>query len=387
MQIVEVNNPATTRKWMDLPWKIYANDSNWIPHLRQDIAKVFDKKANKFYREGDCVRWILLDEFGNTIGRVAAFYWKKYSGGQKQPTGGLGFFECIEDKTAAFKLMDAACNWLRDKGMEAVDGPINFGEKDAFWGLLVENFTDMSSYRMNYNPPYYREFFESYGFQLYFQQFCYKRSVTEPAQPIFVRKAQGILSDPNYTVTNARGMSLDEITEKFVTVYNAAWAGHLGFKKMPLAQGKVVMKSLKPVMDKDVMFFIHYQQRPVAFYLNMPELNEVFQYVNGNLNWWGKLIFLLRFKFGKRHTMVGMLFGVDREFQGKGIEGALIKWAEIKVVPLNRYVDTILTWVGDFNPKMVHLCENLGAHRYRNLITYRKLFDETKEFSRHPMIG
>jgi len=333
------------------------------------------------------VRWILKDDDGKVVGRIAAFHWKKYIKQQKEDVGGIGFFECVNNPTAANQLLDKACTWLKSKGMIGADGPINFGEKDAFWGLLVENFTDMNSYRMNYNPPYYQNFFEDYGFQVYYKQLCYKRDLLEPAQPLFVRKAEKAMLDPALRITNSKGMSIDQIAEYFLEVYNEAWAGHMGFQKMALAQAKIIMKSMKPVMDKEVMIFAFHNNKPIAFYTNMPELNEVFQHVNGNLNWWGKLKFLWYFKFGKRHMMVGVLFGVSRDYQGRGIEGALIKWAEQNVVPLNRYNETILTWIGDFNPKMLHLCEGLGSHLYRTLITYRKWFDPSREFKRHPIIG
>ena len=84
--------------------------------------------------------------------------------------------------------------------------------------------------------------------------------------------------------------------------------------------------------------------------------------------------------------MVGVVFGIDRAFHGKGAEGALIKFAEEFIVPLNRYKSTTLTWIGDFNPKMLKISENLGAELYRTLHTYRYLFDREKEFIRAPMV-
>jgi GNAT superfamily N-acetyltransferase len=387
MQILEVVNSKTEQQWMDVPKLVYKADSNWIPHLKQDIAKVFDPKKNKFFVQGKARRWILVDDKNQCFGRIAAFHWKKYSNAQKQSTGGIGFFECIENDTAAKMLLSVGCDWLKSEGMEAVDGPINFGEKDAYWGLLIENFTDMGSYRMNYNPPYYKKFFEDFGFKLYYEQWCYRRDMRLAVQDVFVRKNNIIMSDPDYRVGNSVGKKIEEIAEEFLEVYNNAWAGHMGFKKMDIRQAMGIMKSMKPIMDKEVMIFAYYKNKPIAFYLNIPELNEVFQHVHGNLNLWGKLIFLWRFKRRKYRTMVGVIFGVDREFHGKGIEGAMIKWTEEHVVPLDYYDQTILTWIGDFNPKMIKVVQNLGADLYRKLATYRFFFDQSKPFERHPDIG
>lgn len=387
MKLIEVNDARTAAQWLEVPLFIYRSDSNWIPHLRQDIEKIFDPKQNKLFRDGKAARWVLFSQDGTAIGRVAAFVAKKYGSAQKQPTGGLGFFECIDDSVAAQQLLQIAQDWLIAQGMEAMDGPINFGEKDAFWGLLVDNFTDMSSYRMNYNPPYYQKFFEDFGFQVYYEQWCYKRDLYLPAQEVFVKKNNILLTDTTYSVRNARGMSDEKLAQDFVTIYNNAWAGHLGFRQMELKQAKNIIKSMKPVMDRDIMLFAYHGDKPIGFYISLPELNEIFQHVNGNLNWWGKVKFLFYKFFGKREVMVGIIFGVDRAYHGKGVEGAMIKFTEDKVVSLKRYKDTILTWIGDWNPKMIRVAENLGAAKYRTLITYRKLFDPNKPFERHPPIG
>lgn len=177
-----------------------------------------------------------MDDKNQCIGRIAAFHWKKYSNAQKQNTGGLGFFECTENDSGAKMLLSVGCAWLKEEGMEAIDGPINFGEKDAYWGLLIENFTDMGSYRMNYNPSYYRRFFEDFGFKIYYEQWCYRREMRLAVQDVFVRKNNIVMSDPDYRVGNSVGKKIEEIAEEFLLVYNNAWAGHMGFKKMDIRQ-------------------------------------------------------------------------------------------------------------------------------------------------------
>lgn len=387
MKILEVDSKARITDWLDVPKRIYQDDSNYIPYVRQDIESIFNPEKNKLFREGAARRWIVMDSEGRTAGRIAAFHSRKYASAQKYPTGGIGFFECIDNQEAAHKLFDAAVEWLKSEGMKAVDGPVNFGEKEAYWGLLVENFTDMSSFRMNYNPPYYKSFFENYGFKLYYEQWCYKRDLYVPAQEVFVRKTNMLMSEDGYTITSARGKNLEQLAQDFVTIYNAAWAGLPGHKQMRIEQARNAMKAMKQVMDKDVMVFAFHHGKPIGFYINLPEVNEFMRHVNGNLNWWGKLKFIWHFKFQKRHTMVGVVFGVDREYHGKGVEGAMIKWTEENIVTLNRYKETILTWIGDFNPKMIRVAENLGAKKYRTLVTYRLILDPSIPFERHPIIG
>lgn len=385
MQTIQVTDKKTIEEFHQVPRVVYKNDKKWIPHLKQDIEKVFDPEKNKAFQHGEIERWIFKDDAGNLIGRVAAFVDKKLSATFDQPTGGLGFFEVIEDKEIAFKIFDHCRDWLKERGVEAMDGPINFGEKNQFWGLLIENFDDPGLYAMNYNPPYYKDFFEEYGFQIYYNQLVYWRDMQEP-QPIFYRKYNQMKRDPDYLTTDIRGMSWEKVAEDFRTVYNDAWGGHEDFKPMEQKTAMKLMKAMKPVVDKRIICFVYYKKKPIAFYINLPELNQIFRYVNGNLNWLGKLKFLYHKWVGTPTTMNGIVFGVAKEFQGKGMEAAMIVWAYEHIAKKKLYTDTVLTWIGDFNPKMIKVCENLGASNYRTLATYRYLFDREKPFERAPII-
>ena len=229
MQLIAVTDKNTHKRFLEVTDIIYKNDANYIPHIRQDVEKVFDPKKNKLFRlGGEVIRWIMVDHKNQLIGRVAAFVHPKTSKAGKYKIGGLGFFECINNQDAAFILFNRCKEWLMERGMQGMDGPINFGERDQFWGLLNENFTAAPSYAMNYNPPYYQAFFDGYGFKNYFNQFVYWRDILVPAQEIFVKKANMLASDSNYAFRSMRGESLETIAVNFLEVYNSAWGGHEG---------------------------------------------------------------------------------------------------------------------------------------------------------------
>src|SRR5690606_1424076 len=152
-------NKAEAKEFLNLPVRLYKNEPAWIRPLDADVENVFDKSKNKTFRQGESIRWILKNDKNETIGRVAAFINQKtVHKHNDQPTGGMGFVECIDDKEAAFVLLDACKNWLQERGMEAMDGPVNFGERDKWWGLLVEGFEIEPNYNCNYNFPYYHKF-------------------------------------------------------------------------------------------------------------------------------------------------------------------------------------------------------------------------------------
>lgn len=389
MRAVKVEDKSTLKAFHQVPALIYADDENYIPHLRQDVDKVFDPEKNKLYREGGkAERWVFYNDEGALIGRVAAFVNPRTAHENDQPTGGMGFFECIDDQEAADYILDTAKKYLGEQGMEAMDGPINFGERNQFWGCLTKNFTAPNSYGMNYNPPYYPKLLTNYGFKTYFKQFLYFRDALMPVQPIFIRKYTSLTRDHKVDIRDAQGFSTERIARDFRTVYNDAWGGHANFREMTESAAMKIIKSMEPVIDKRIVVFAYHEGEPIAFYINIPELNEIFCYVNGNLNWIGKLKFLYHKWRRTPKTLVGIVFGVTKKWQGKGVEGAMIKFMgdAIQKPKKPMYTKTVLQWIGDFNPKMLKVCENLGGEKYREMETYRYLFDRTKEFKRHPIL-
>ncbi len=385
MSIREVNDAKTEKEFLKLPHKIYQDDPHWIPHLKQDIQAVFDQKKNKFFRHGDAIRWILTKN-GKTIGRIAAFYNAKTNKKTKKPLGGIGFFECINDKEAAFALLEKSKEWLIEKGMQGMDGPINFGEKDKYWGLIIENFKYPPYYQQNYNPEYYRTFFEEFGFSIYYEQYIYYRSTQPPLISLLQEKSDRIRRDPKYTFETIKKSNLPKYAEDFRTIYNRAWVKHDAFTEMDKKQALSIMDSLKPVIDEDLIYFAYYDGRPVGFFIALPEINQIFKHINGNLNWWGKLKFLYHKWKGSCTTFFGIAFGIDPDFQSRGLEGAIFIECQKMVRKTNKYKDLVITWIGDFNPKMIHVIKNLGAEKLRTLATYRYYFYENKKVERAPII-
>ena len=183
MNIIEVLTPADKTDFIDFPKRLYKNDPFWVCPLDSMVEALFDPLKNNAFSNGEAKRWILKDNNGKLLGRIAAFIDMKRSAANSQPTGGIGFFEVVENKEAAFSLFDTAKAWLKSKGMEAMDGPINFGENDNNWGLLVDGFMQQG-FGMPYNKKYYRSFFENYGFKNYFEQYSYHRDVRDDQNEI-----------------------------------------------------------------------------------------------------------------------------------------------------------------------------------------------------------
>ena len=389
MRLIEVTDQKTAREFLLFPVALYKNEPHWIRPLDKDINNVFDKENNKYFRNGELIRWVLKNDANEVIGRVAAFVnTKTVKKDNDQPTGGMGFFDCIDDKKAAFMLLDACKHWLEERGMEAMDGPINFGDRDKWWGLLVKGFEIDPNYNCNYNFPYYQDLFEAYGFQTYFEQITFVRKVLDPLSTRLQEKAHRIFQNPKYTFSHIRLKEIDKYTEYFWEVYNAAWSSHKGVPQLSLPLARHLMKQMKPLIDEKIMWFGFYEGKPVSFFITLPEVNQIFKYVNGKLDIIGKLKFAWHTWRKTNKKMVGMIFGIVPEHQGKGMEGAIIEVVRLRVQgDYQRYEDYEMNWIGDFNVRMIHVAEQVGGERGKIHKTYRYLFDRTKPFKRMPFIG
>ena len=386
MLLQEVRTDKDAEEFIRVNVELNRDSPNYIRPLDKDIQEVFDPGKNKAFRHGECIRWILKDEEGRGIGRIAAFVNKRYkTKGDQHPVGGIGFFDCIRNQQAADMLFDVAKHWLIQKGMGAMDGPINFGERDKWWGLVTEGFQE-PLYGMNFNPPYYRELFENYGFRVFFDQICFGMDPKKELSPKLNKRHEAFASDPAYRVIHIKKNNLKKFAEDFTSVYNRAYAGHGGLKELKLDQVMLLFRTMKPVMDERILWFAYHEDEPIGIFINLPDLNQWFKYLDGQFGPWQKLKFLW-YKWSKPNKkFVGIVFAIVPEFQGKGIDAFMVGEAR-KTAIILPYSEYEMQWIGDFNPKMINVAEGLGdVFRSRKLTTYRYLFDRTAEFQRHPVL-
>lgn len=385
---VEVNDAKTEQAFLELPVSLYHGNPFWIRPLDGDIRNVFDREKNPCFRHGgECVRWLLDNEKGECVGRVAAFINRKTCRLDSYLVGQMGFFECIDDEEAAFMLFDKCREWLEARGMEAMEGPVNFGERIEWWGLLADGYDECPVYAMPYTQPYYVKFFESYGFRDYFRQFTFRTHlVMENLSDIVVWKADRILKNPDYEVVTYGDIGMEKAIVSLLEVYNKAWnlAVH-GVDGITRDQVESIYRSLKPVIDKDLIYFAFYKQQPIGFFLMFPEINQAVKHLNGKMDFVGILKFVYYLRIKRIRVALGQLFGVIPEFQGRGVEAAMIKRFTERIIEggsRHKYDYLELNWVGDFNPPMVHLMSYIGAKAVRTHVTYRKLFRDDIPFVR-----
>ena len=360
MNIVEVKSKKDKKDFIEVACSIYKNEKNWIRPLDKDIDSVFDPKKNKAFRKGDVKRWVLKDN-DKVIGRIAAFYSKKIDN-EKLKVGGCGFFECIDNQKASTKLFDTAKNWLEEKGYNSMDGPINFGERDKWWGCLVEGFDIDPNYQQNYGKDYYQVLFENYGFKILFKQFTFFKKIKTPLSEKLKYKAERALKNKDYSFRMLEKKNIDNYILDFMKIYNEAWAKYPGVSALKLAQARSIFNQLKPILDEKILWFAYEKDEPIGFFICIPEMNQIFKYVNGKLDLIGKIKTYYHLKIKKScKKIIGLVFGIVPRHQGKGVDGALIMASSNTIQKELAYTDMELNWIPDFNKAMIKVATQVQA--------------------------
>ncbi len=387
MEIYKVTDKKGKKDFINVAKIIYKNDPVWVCPLDNQINAVFDPKQNTYFNHGIAERWVLKDESGKLIGRIAAFIDYKSSEAQEQPTGGIGFFECIDNQDAANMLFDTAKEWLTGKEMQAMDGPINFGERDSYWGLLVDGFTH-PSYEIAYNPLYYRQLFENYGFKIYFKQEGFHLDVTEKMSERFTKIAEWVLKKPGYEFKHFTWRDKDKFTKDFAEVFNIAWNSFMeNFEPLKVEYIRNTLKKAKAIIEEEFIWLAYKDGKPIAVYLMYPDVNMILKHLNGKMHFFNMLKFLYLKKKKIMTRARGVLMGVVPEFQNRGIESAFITEIQKVIERKPHYKEIEFSWVGDFNPKMRKIFISVGCKSVKHYITYRYLFDRNAEFKRCPIMS
>jgi GNAT superfamily N-acetyltransferase len=227
--------------------------------------------------------------------------------------------------------------------------------------------------------------FENYGFQNYFNQYTYRRSLKPGGvDPVMWEKADRIQRNPDYTFRTITWKNNDKFAEDFMIIFNKGWARFPGIKKISKAHALLLLKKMRPVMDTRLIHYAYYKDEPVAFFIMMPDLYQIIRRFKGKFHPINKLRLMFHLKVRRSCTrVIGRIFGIVPEHQGKGLEAGLIKsFEKITEQPDFKYTDLQMNWIGDFNPSMMKVVEQIGATIAKTHVTYRFLFDREKPFLR-----
>lgn len=390
--IHKVSTERDKRIFLDVAREIYRGDKNWICPLDKQIYNIFEPAKNSYYTHGNAERWIMKDKNGALAGRIAAFIDEDKKMNSGLAAGGIGFFECVDDIAAAILLFDTAKQWLMDHGAAAMDGPINFGENDRFWGLLTEGFTE-PAFTTNYHHPYYRPLFEQYGFRPYYEMTTNVLDLEKPLPERFERIWEWVKQKEGVTIRHPRKNELEEYAAYFREIYNEAWLLHEEYKPVTMERARKFAKEIGFLFISAMLPFAFVGNEPAGFIVCTPDLNQVFKRFNGRMNKLQLLLFLWRSRndfawYRKRGILTkghAIAIGVKPKYQQHGLETGMIT-STLQDIRDMGFKSIELRWTGDFNPKIQRLHAAVGAQQKHKHITYRMIFDPTVEFKKYGYI-
>jgi len=357
-EVTEINEHT----FIQMPYSIYKNNSEYIPHIETDIAAVFDSSKNEYLEEGTIQRWLAFEN-EQCVGRIAAGY------KPTEPDGRIGFFECTNSQEICAALFNTAEKWLKDKGKSRAQAPVNFGSRDSFWGLLISGFK-RPSYRESFNPEYYRQLLENQGYVPDFKQTTSEINTQTFNFERFSKLASRVLKNEMYEFKPLDYSQIDQFADDFVYIYNKAWESHDFYKPLKKEALLKEMKKMKPIAPGKYNWFVYANGEPAGFYINVLDVNQAFKHVNGKLNLLGKLKFLWYRK--KIDRIRGIVFGVIPDYHNKGLETGMIMKFHDEIMKQSQLKSAELSWIGDFNPKMQSMFNSLGAVTSKEHLTFAK---------------
>lgn len=366
MRIIVVKQKTEVKEFLDLPARIYRDDPHYIEHIHSDINAVFDPKQNKSFRNGTAVRWIALDDKGECQGRIAAFYQDK----QSKRFGGWGFFDAFEQKTGE-ELINHAEDWLKENDCKQIQAPVNFGPRDSYWGLRIKA-DSAPSYQENYHQEVYQQWIEDMGYEREIEQTTYEISHQEFNFDRFSNISQRTLKNSDYRFVSLDYSKINQFAKDFVEIYNQAWSFHDDFEPLEEKELLARFKEMKAAVIPETIIFAYHQERPIGFFVNMLEINQIFKDFHGQLTLWNKLRYL--FRRSQIDRLKGVVFGVIPDYHNKGVEAGMIMKLYREALKLNNYKVMELSWIGDFNPKMLSMLKSLGARLIKTHHTYLMKF-------------
>lgn len=359
VQVVEVESASQLKAFIAYPNKLYAGDRNYVAPLFEERSEFFDQKNNPFYRQAR-VKLFLAMRGNEVVGRVASCVNFVHNEFHQEKTGFFGFLDTPDDADIAARLLKVVMITLKKEGMERMRGPMNFSTNHEI-GFLIDGFDSPPTIMMTYNKPYQCQVAEKFGLKKSMDLLAYK--VTKetiqldrlrPVMDRAMRRAE-------VTVRHLRMNEFDTEVDRINDVYNQAWSLNWGFVPMDKAEFAYMAKTMKQLVEPELVQIAEHKGKPVAFAMALPDINQALIHLNGSLYPFG--LFQLLWHTKVRNKINGVRFltmGVAPEFQRRGIDSLLYLREAEEGMKLG-YEWAEFSWILETNSLMIAALTQLGA--------------------------
>ena len=366
-EIVPVQSKKQLDKFIRLPWKIYKDNPHWVPQLISAEKQVLSVKKGPFFANGEA-QFFMVTDSGTPLGRISAhcnFQYEKYRDAE---TGFFGFFECVDDQKAADALVNAATNWLAERGKKRVLGPMSFNLYDIS-GCLISGFDTPPVIMTAYNPPYYRHLLENAGMQKAIDWFAFTVKDSVALRPALFRVRDRALQQPELEIKTLDMKNLDQHVREIGKIFSEAWMENWGH--VPLTEQELdhMVKDLKPVVVPELTYLAYWNGEVIGFSLSVKDANPALAKANGRLFPFG-LIRLLT-EMNRVHKLRTIAMGVMKPYRHKGID-IIFYLNTIEHGRRMGYKESECSIIVETNDRMINALEDLQAEKYKTFRFYEK---------------
>jgi len=359
ISIEVVNTAKRLKQFIELPFRLYADDPKWVAPLRSDMKRILSPRHNPFFREAQIEHFLAVDGQGQAQGRISVSIHAEYNQRFGDEHVFFGFFEVTPDPAVARALFEAVANWARARGKSRLLGPYSYtSTQDA--ALLMEDLDGRPpTLLQTYNPLWYAETLEQVGFDLAFTFSTYGVDVDQYRARRKANRSGKVLPGSQFSVRTATRADLKSNLEEIRCLFNSAFAENYEVAPISQASFKFHIDSVKAFIDLEGVKLIELDGRAVAFFVILPDLNQILSQLKGRFGLFD-LFKLGRYKRSVNGAVIALI-GADPSVQGRGlgrlIGEEIVRYAE----PRFERVDTM--WIDDRNPSSYVLARNLGMRR------------------------
>ncbi len=367
--IVPAQGRSAQHSFLTLPERLYKNEPAWVPPLLLDLKELLNPDKHPFHQHAD-VQYFLAIRGGEVVGRVAAIVNHQHISFHNEPIGFFGFFESIDDPATASALLTTAEQWVVERGMKQIRGPMNFSTNEIC-GLLVDGFELPPMLMMPYNLAYYSTLIERAGYSKAKDLFAYLIDVREDATPParLVRGIERLQQAQQVTIRPIHMGRFETEIKQLFRIYQESWKSNWGFVPVTEAELEHFVKQIRWIADPKLCQIAEVGGEVVGFALALPDYNQILQRIDGRLLPFGWLK-LLWHKRSINATRI-LLLGLKPDVRLRGLDAMLYLkfWEE---APKNGYPYVECSWILEDNWPMIRGLERMGAERYKTYRVYEK---------------
>ena len=370
IKISKVSSKAERDAFIKLQWEIYRDDPAWVPPLLIERKEFLDRKKHPFYEHGDAALFLARRD-GKIVGRIMASDDPNYNSYHRSNVGCFGLFEAINDPAIAGALFDAAAEWLRAKGRDAIMGPIDYST-NYVCGLLVEGFQFPPTLLTAHNPPYYARLIEEHGFEQEIDFYAWWFDEPENAALRLQRLAASLKRKHPVAIRTGNLKNFQAEAERIREIYNAAWKDNWGFVPFTEKEFQFLAKELRQLVVPEFTLIAEVQGKPVGFILCVPDINVALRKINGRLTTLGIPIGLAKLLYHKSRIRTARLIalGIKPQYRRGGIAEMLVLRI-IEDAMIKRGFTGELSMTLENNHLINRFLSAIGAKKYKTYRIYR----------------